>query len=301
MKISQLTRRDIIDALTTENVCWHGRLDDTAFLGRLFDLKSLPSKDSRFPHAEGDIWQHRINNDDWENDWVFHDDRFNLMWCDDEVFLRFLCETLHPIVRNDAIEAERLHQLYNEYLRNDGFGLVERGKISGRPTYTARDIGAAVVPVISTAKGISFVLDRNYVFQQITRMEAAIEPNPDLAIGTAKELVETCCRTILEERGNSAHHNLEVPQLVKLTCKELQLTPDDIADSAAAADIIKRLLSNLATITQGVAELRNKYGTGHGKAANAKGLQPRHAKLAVGAASTLAIFLVETHEARKPI
>jgi hypothetical protein len=62
-----------------------------------------------------------------------------------------------------------------------------------------------------------------------------------------------------------------------------------------AAETVKRLLNNLATITQGVAELRNQYGTGHGKAAGSKGLGPRHAKLAVGAASTLAVFLAETH------
>jgi hypothetical protein len=37
---------------------------------------------------------------------------------------------------------------------------------------------------------------------------------------------------------------------------------------------------------------------GHGKTADAKGLHPRHAKLAVGAASTLAVFLVETHNER---
>ena len=48
-------------------------------------------------------------------------------------------------------------------------------------------------------------------------------------------------------------------------------------------------------ITNGIAELRNSYGTGHGKDAKSKGLSPRHAKLAVGAATTLAIFLVETH------
>ena len=91
----------------------------------------------------------------------------------------------------------------------------------------------------------------------------------------------------------------DLPQLVKLTAKELDLTPDNIAHEAKASDTIKRLLSNLATITQGVAELRNHYGTGHGKTADAKGLEPRHAKLAVGAASTLAVFLAETHHARK--
>lgn len=85
---------------------------------------------------------------------------------------------------------------------------------------------------------------------------------------------------------------------MKLTSKELVLTPGDIPDKSRAAETIKSLLSNLATITQGVAELRNHYGTGHGKVAGAKGLQSRHAKLVVGAASTLAVFLAETHNER---
>jgi len=93
--------------------------------------------------------------------------------------------------------------------------------------------------------------------------------------------------------------NLDIPKLVKLALKELNLTPDDIPESAKAAKSIKKLLSNLATITSGIAELRNKYGTGHGKDSKTKGLGPRHAKLGVGAASTLAIFLIETHEERK--
>jgi hypothetical protein len=111
--------------------------------------------------------------------------------------------------------------------------------------------------------------------------------------------VESCCKTILTERGIAFSRSADIPELVKLTAKELDLTPADIPDQAKAAETIKRLLSNLATITQGVSELRNHYGTGHGKAAGAKGLQARHARLAVGAASTLAVFLAETHVARK--
>lgn len=38
-----------------------------------------------------------------------------------------------------------------------------------------------------------------------------------------------------------------------------------------------------------------KQTIGHGKDGKLKGLQPRHAKLSVGAASTLAIYLLETH------
>jgi len=48
----------------------------------------------------------------------------------------------------------------------------------------------------------------------------------------------------------------------------------------------------------GIAELRNHYGSGHGREPTAKGLQPRHTRLAVGAAATLVTFLFETHLAR---
>ncbi len=299
MRISQATRRDIVDALQVENVNWGGRLEESEFLARLFDLASLPSTDSRFKNAAGDIWQHRVNNQDWNDDWVFYDPRFNLMGSDDEVLLRFLCETVHPVVRPDVTESEKLVQLYNSYLKNDGFALVEKSRISGKPIYVGRDIGIMDAPGVSAAKEALAGADTTYVAQQITRMEASVVNDPGLAIGTAKELVETCCKTILHERGIEIPKNADLPQLVKATSKELQLTPDDIPDQAKAAETIKRLLSNLATITQGIAELRNQYGTGHGKISGSKGLTSRHAKLAVGAASTLAVFFAETHQVRK--
>lgn len=298
MKITELTRRDIIDSIFVEKVNWCGRLEESEFLSRLFDLHTMPSTDNRFPNAEGDIWQHRVNNYDWDEDWVFYDGRFNLMHGDDEVFLRFLCETLHPVVRPDATESERLCQMFNQYLRVDGFELVEKTRMSGRPIYVGRYVGNIKTPGLTAARTALAGTDPGYVAQQITRMESAVDNDPGLAIGTAKELVETCCKTILTERDVEFSKNADIPELVKLTAKELDLTPADIPDQAKASDTIKRLLSNLASITQGVAELRNHYGTGHGKAAGAKGLQSRHAKLAVGAASTLAVFLAETHGER---
>ena len=298
MKISEITRRDIIDAMTAERVSWFGRLEEPEFLARLFDLSSMPSTDPRFADAAGDIWQHRINNYDWDRDWFFSDARFNLLNGDDETFLRFLCETIHPVVRPDVTEAEKLCQLFNQYLKNDGFQLVERTRLSGKPVYVGRFLGISITPGLSLARETLAGTEPGYIAQQITRMEANVINDPPLAIGTAKELVETCCKTILRERGIKFPRNADIPELVKLTSKELELTPDNISDKAKASELIKRLLSNLGTITHGIAELRNKYGTGHGKVAGTKGLSSRHAKLAVGAASTLAVFLAETHNDR---
>lgn len=298
MKITSITRRDVIDTIVVEKINWSGRLEEPEFLARLFDMANLPSTDHRFEDAAGDVWQHRIRNYDWPDDWVFNDERFQLLEGDDEIFLRFLCEMLHPVVRPDTTEVERLRQLFNEFLKNDGFQVVEKTRISGKPVFVGRYVGVAGSPGLALAHEALSGADAGYVAQQITRMEAAVENDPDLAIGTAKELVESCCRTILTERGVSIPRTVALPQLVKMTSKELSLTPDNIPDKAKASATIKRLLSNLATITDGIAELRNHYGTGHGKEASAKGLKSRHAKLAVGAATTLAVFLVETHKTR---
>ena len=104
MDITSVTRRDILDAIKLESIQWNGRLEEAEFLSRLFDLHALPSTDRRFKDAAGDIWQHRVNNLDWDDDWIFYDDRFNLLSGDDEMFLRFLCETIHPVVRPDPTE-----------------------------------------------------------------------------------------------------------------------------------------------------------------------------------------------------
>ena len=72
--------------------------------------------------------------------------------------------------------------------------------------------------------------------------------------------------------------------------------PENIPDSAKGADAIKVLLSNFSTIVQKMDELRNLYGTGHGHNARYKGLEPRHARLAVNAAKTFVDFVFATYE-----
>jgi len=150
-------------------------------------------------------------------------------------------------------------------------------------------------------KNTATAFDAKHLAEQIRRIENSINDDPALAIGTAKELIETCCKTILSERGKSLKGTPDIPTLTKATLKELNLVPEDIHEKSRGSDVIKRLLSNLGTIGNGLAELRGLYGTGHGKDAKSGGLSARHAKLAVGAASTLATFLFDTHEETRAI
>ena len=139
------------------------------------------------------------------------------------------------------------------------------------------------------------ILNASYLAEQVRRMEVSINTDPSLAIGTAKELIETYCKTILADRGKPFEENSNFPKLLKETLRELKLVPEGVPESARGAKTIQRILSNLGAIGNGLAELRNLYGTGHGKHGHTKQLSARHAKLAVYAAKALVTFLFETH------
>jgi hypothetical protein len=153
--------------------------------------------------------------------------------------------------------------------------------------------GGSVV-INAHAKRIVEAFGSEYIAAQVKQMQDAIEAHPTDAIGKAKELLESCCRTILKEMKIEVDNNVTVPQLVKKVCEELKLTPANIPDEIAAARSIKTVLGNLAAISTSISEMRNAYGTGHGKRANYKGLSPRHARLAVGTATTAVYFLWES-------
>lgn len=295
--LTEITRRDIRRALIREGISWCGELEETEFLNRLYNLSALPSTDSRFENAEGDIWQHRVNNYDWDDQWVFSDERLQLGSGPDEIFLNFLAEMVHPAVLSDRAQAKKIVAMLNELLAPDGWALAEKSTISGRPIYGPQRLTSSQ-HALNAAKAVAQVFDADYIHRQINRMTSALDSDPDLAIGTAKELVETCCQTILAGRGKPVTDKPEILPLVRRALEELKLVPDGIADAQKGAKSIKSLLGNLATIAQSLAELRNLYGTGHGKDGKAKGLSTRHARLAVGAATTLAIFLFDTHQER---
>jgi len=174
------------------------------------------------------------------------------------------------------------------WLKKDGY-VYEDGRLA--------PIGRAASLRHLKVKAVS--MDAGYLAAQIMRIEGAVTGDPELAIGQAKELVETCCKTILHEHGVEGVDKLDVPVLVRRTMETLKLVPEGISDQTKGAKTIKAILGNLATVTQGLAELRNLYGTGHGRQGSAKGLLPRHANLAAGVATTLATFLFETHVERR--
>ena len=298
-EISLQTRRNIFDGLEIVGVTWYGKREEIDFLKSIFDLNNLPSTDQRFSDAESDIWQHRVNNWDWEDDWIFSDERFDLLRVPKETFLKFLCEIVHPVARPDHEEALKLVRHFNDQLRKENWHLVPDSQIAGRYCYVAEPYSVLDDYHLQQAQFLEDLqIDRNWMQRKVERIQNSVDSDPELAIGTAKELVESCCKTILSERGVEPGPNDNLPQLTKKVAQELELVPRDISDEAKGSTIIKGILSSLSKISQHTAELRGLYGTGHGRDGRHRGLQPRHARLAASAAITYATFIFETHQQR---
>lgn len=298
-ELPRQVRVNVLDGLRLENVAWNGQLDDVEFLSRLFDLQQLPSTDSRYKDAAGDIWQHRYNNDDWERDWVFTDSRFRLIDGPAEQFLRFLCEVVHPVVRPDRDEALKLVLHFNDQLRLAGWELYEEERIAGRSRFSYRLLRSSSSRAVLRAKTVADALNAGWMAKEIERLENAVDRDPALAIGTAKELVETCCKSILTKRGIPFTKSDDLGDLTKKLTKELQLVPEGITDATKGAENIRMILRNLTQLTNNLAQLRGLYGTGHGRDGQHRGLQPRHARLAVASAVAFIDFVSETFRHRE--
>lgn len=157
-------------------------------------------------------------------------------------------------------------------------------------------LDGATVAIAKVADDIKAKFSSEYLSQQIDLMVSMQANNPTDAIGKAKELIESCCKTILDEMGIDWDKNDDVPQLTNKVMKELNLLPSNVQPNDQGADAIKAILGSLRAIPTKLAELRNPFGSGHGKSASFKGLEERHAKLAVGSSITFVDFIWSTYE-----
>lgn len=131
-KIQLATRRNILDGFLITRILWYGELSQSSFLGRLYDLSKLPSYDSRYNTASEDIDKHTLFNFDWPDEWIFTDNRFNLLHATDKEFIDFLCLTIHPTVRKNTDEITTLIEIYSNNLKRDGFKVEKSDEIAGQ-------------------------------------------------------------------------------------------------------------------------------------------------------------------------
>jgi hypothetical protein len=287
--ISEITRRAIFDELTVGQISWRGRLSETGFLARLYDLNKLPSHDSRFDSIAGDIWQHRENNLDWDDDWVLSDSRLDLMGGADDAFLRFLCEMVHPAVRPDSKEAKALVTTFNEHLLVDGWELVEGRPISGRLTFVARRRASGAVALPDPVHATD-VLSDEYVRELAGKCDSRLASDDlDGAVTVARTLLEAILSELeIRLAGAKGNYKGDLPKQFKQVTKLLRMDEQ----RSDLDDRFKDVIRGLVMVANGLAPLRNKMSDGH---ARERKPAPHHARVVVNAAKTVSAFLVESY------
>lgn len=220
---------------------------------------------------------------------------FGIDWTDPKIVRKVL--NVYEDVLNDLNEIENIWdrdinktwlEKLTKFLIRDGYAFKNR-KISKVVQVTDFD----------DLQNATDLLDKSHFQEYIERIKKSIAEDPSLAIGSTKELVESTLKTILSKSNIEFDKDDDVPKLLKSVQKSLELVPDEVDDAKKGSEIIKILLSNLGQVVIKLTELRNIYGTGHGKEKIKMGLNERHARLAVGAGITLSTFLLETFEHRR--
>ena len=195
---------------------------------------------------------------------------------------------------------ENYEQEYTENLTDDEYSYCQYNAEYARLYKKCRAYMNRVLnnttPLAVNATELQEKFSSQYLSKQIELMLKMQSENPTDAIGKAKELIESCCKTILDNKGVAWDKNWNMGKLTGETLNLLNLTPESISENDPVSENIKAVLGNLRGISTKLAEIRNPYGSGHGKSASFAGLETRHAKLAVGCSITFVTFLWDTYE-----
>lgn len=111
-------------------------------------------------------------------------------------------------------------------------------------------------------------------------------------------MVESTCKLVLEDYGETAPKNANLGQLYKQVAGVLKLDPAAVEGDNEASRAARQVLQGLVSVAAGMGELRTRIGRGHGRA-QASPARQRHAELTTSCAATLTLFLLDTWHARR--
>lgn len=232
-------------------------------------------------------------------------EQFTLQCVGERLSIVYNCRNLRSCRQFLMMESEEkviklLLAFYNYYVNNNKFSSEAERKGYYSNLYhkckkVIEKIGYSSLVKRKHLNEIDKSFSSQYVTEAINLMLDMEDKNPAESINKAKELIETCCKTILDEKSIEYSKELKVHQLAKKTIEAIMPNEfNDLSDSTKQA--IKMILGALGTITHGTAQLRNEIGTGHGKSANFSKVNPMFARLASGAAETFISFIKATYD-----
>src|SRR5690606_15539892 len=98
-------------------------------------------------------------------------------------------------------------------------------------------------------------VDEQFISKTWRKALDRMKEDPEAAITSARSLIETVCKHILDEKEVEYDDTVELPKLYKQTANSLNLSPDQHSEQ-----LFKQILGGCQTVVEGIGGLRNKFG-----------------------------------------
>lgn len=127
------------------------------------------------------------------------------------------------------------------------------------------------------------------------RILTNLSADPGSAVTASCALLEALFKAYINDEGLELPNDKSVGGLWKTVRTYFKLDPKDVKD-----ENLQKVLRGLESIIQGIGGLRTNGGSAHGQdVRTGYRIEARHARLVSQSAFVLAIFFVETADARK--
>lgn len=146
----------------------------------------------------------------------------------------------------------------------------------------------AALPSLSLAEIIK-KRDLAAVEAEFHRALENLETRPRDAVSAACNILESVCKCFIEDSGLTMPRRQDLKSVWGVVRKQLGFEPGVLED----ADL-KKIVSGMLNSVDGIGSLRTHASSAHGQGPKSYRLQPRHARLAVNAAHTVSMFVLES-------
>ncbi len=129
---------------------------------------------------------------------------------------------------------------------------------------------------------------------EFDRALKTVETSPKEALSSACNILESVCKVYIEEESLAMPTKKDLQPIWSVVRKDLGFDPSQVEDQD-----LKEILSGLISTVRGIGAIRTHASTAHGMGVKNYSIEPRHARLAVHAAHTIVLFILESWDKKK--
>jgi len=124
---------------------------------------------------------------------------------------------------------------------------------------------------------------------EFNRALANVNSEPREAVSAACNILESMFKVYITDEGLELPKKQDLQNVWKVVRNDLGFDPSSVED-----DDLKKILSGILSVVDGIGAFRTHASSAHGQGRKLYIIKPRHARLAIHSAHTLAMFVLET-------